>query len=217
MRRLAIAIGAAAMAAALAGAAAATLPVESERLTVSSELGGVPLSTCTVGAAADSYVDELNGLANFGTASSLSVRSAALENRRAFVRFDLSGCGIPSNASVRSATLVLYLSSAPSTSRIYALHRVLDSWTETGVTWLDQPGVASSSTATATTGTTSGVELRWDVLADVQAFAAGSAANRGWRVRDTLEGALLAVSGAFGSRERSTASERPRLEVGWYP
>jgi hypothetical protein len=196
-----------------ATAFAASLTVSSSRLTSYASASSVPTSTCTVGAAADSYVSNalLQTGTNFGGASELHVSGGATD-KRSFVRFDLS-C-LPSTAEVKSASLRLVLSSAPSQSRTYALHRVSASWAEGSITWSNQPGVGASS-GTVSTGTTGGVTLQWTVTSDVQAFVAGSASNNGWRVSDTDESGLLSSQeGRFGSREGSGS---PELEVVFYP
>ena len=200
-------------------AAAASLPITAKKLTAFTAASTVPLSSCTLTAAADSYVDGavLNSGSNFGTATTLSVRSDVLGNRRAFARFDLSGCTGFTNPRITSATVQLFLSTAPSSSRTYQLHRVTATWSETGITWSNQPATAASATATVDTGTTSGVTLSWTVTSDVQSFADGTTTNFGWRVRDATEDALTAVTGTFASREDGTATRRPKLVVSYYP
>ena len=89
-------------------------------------------------------------------------------------------------------------------------------WTETGVTWTNQPAVAASATSSVVTGTTSNVTLTWTVTADVQAFVDGTT-NRGWRLIDQTESSGAARLGQFRSAEFGTASQRPVLEVTYYP
>ena len=98
-------------------ALAASLGVSSAKLTVSTYASSVPPTTCTLSAAtADRYVNQASPLSNFGTASTLQVRSGLGSNRRAFVRFDLAPCSVPGNALVTSASLRLYMNSAPSST-----------------------------------------------------------------------------------------------------
>jgi hypothetical protein len=211
-------VSAAALGAAVV-ASAASLGLVPARLTSYGAASTVAASTCSLAAsAADAYVDgaALQTNSNFGGSPDLWVRSSALGDRRSFVRFDLSGCGIPASARVTGATFSLFMSQAPSSSRSYEARRVSAAWVESTVTWSNQPAVAGAATAT-TTGTTAGVTLSWPVTSDVQSFVAGSATNNGWRVADSSEGALSAVSSVFGSRERATAGERPTLVVTYYP
>jgi hypothetical protein len=204
---------------------AAGLGLTAEDLTVSSGPTSVPLTTCSVGAAADAYVYELNGGTNFGGATTLDVRSELQEgililpdtpaNKRTLVRFDLSACSIPSGASIQSAALQLFLSTAPGADRTYDAYRVTSAWTEGGVTWGTRPSTAAGATATTTTGTTAGLTRQWGVSADVQAYVNGTATNHGWLVRDRSEGALQAQEGRFQSRE--AAGNQPLLAISYYP
>jgi hypothetical protein len=138
-------------------AAAASLSPTARSLTTYSTPSSVPLSSCTLTAVADAYTDRnvLNAGSNFGTGTTLSVRSDVLGDRRTFLRFDLSACANVALARVTSASVQLYLSTAPSASRTYDLQRVTATWTESGITWNSQPATAASATATVSTGTTS--------------------------------------------------------------
>jgi hypothetical protein len=195
--------------------AAAGLFLTPRSLTVLSAPATVPLSTCTLTATADSYVDgaALSAGSNFGTAATLGVRSDALGNRRSFVLFDLTACPDFANARVTSATIYLFATTAAA-SRTYDAHRVAASWSETAVTWNVQPAVAAS--ATGSTATAAG-EMSWSVAADVSSFVAGSATNFGWRIADRTESAAVAQTSTFASREDGTPSRRPRLQVAYYP
>ncbi len=196
---------------------AASLGVTPNRLTATTSATSIAASTCTVEPAADTYADELSLLSNFGTSTNLLVRSLAANDRRSYLRFDLASCSIPAAAEVETAVLSLYLSAAPSASRTYGAYRVTAAWTETGLTWNGQPSTAGTATNSIATGTTSGVTLSWNVLADVAAFVAGTATNDGWQIRDSAENSLVDRASTLGSRERGTASERPKLTITYYP
>ena len=198
-------------------ALAASFGVISTKLTVHTSVSSIAPTTCTLSAAdADSYVSELSLLSNFGTATNLDVQSLLLNNKRTFVRFSLAPCAIPANSLVTAASLKLHMYAAPTAGRTYDAHRVTAAWAETGINWLNQPSVAGSATASTTTGTTSGVMLTWDVAADVQAFVDGTT-NDGWRLLDRAESSVTSRLGQFRSAEYGTASERPVLEVTYYP
>jgi hypothetical protein len=219
-RRLArsmIAVYVAALGAFSAGAGlAATLGVSSRQLTVYTYASSIAPTTCTLTAAvADSYVDSVSSATNYGAVTNLDVRSWATGNRRAFVRFNVSTCSIPANALITSANLKLFMYSAPSANRTYAVHAVSASWTEPGITWANQPAVAASATATTSTGTTSNVTLGWTVTADVQAFVDGTT-NNGWRIRDQTESSTTSRLGQFRSREYG-GGQAPTLDVTYYP
>jgi len=191
-------------------ASASSLLVSSGRLTAD-EVG-----TCTAAAAADAYVDQsvLSAGSSFGTQPTLSVRSQAVANRRAFARFDLSPCSIPTSATVTVAELRLVVTSAPGSSRTHAAHRIAAAWTET-TTWNSQPAVAATASASAATGT-AGATVEWTsaaLLADVRGWVDGTLANNGWRISDTAESALVGVTAAYAAREHTTAGSRPVLFV----
>lgn len=192
---------------------AAGTGLSAERLTAYSAATSVPLERCTLTAVADSDVDSLF---NTGTALTLRVRSSNLGNRRAFVRFDLASCGLGADDAIRVAALSLTLGTAPASSRTHEVRRVTAAWSETGITSTNQPTVAGSATAVQATGTTAGVRLTWDVLADVQAFHGGTT-NHGWRISDATENAATAVEGVYRSREVATAADRPKLTIDYYP
>jgi hypothetical protein len=200
---------------------AAGLAIAPKQLTIHAAASTVPVSTCTATtSAADTYADQGSSGSNFGTATTMHVRSATTlillaDNKRSFVRFDLSSCAIPATARVLSAQLRLYLTSAPSSSRTYQAHRVTQAWGETTLDWANQPTTAALDTASAATGTTANVTREWDVVADVRSFVAGTAANHGWRIKDAIEGA--SGEARFSTREDGTPSRRPSLAITYYP
>jgi hypothetical protein len=151
----------------------------------------------TLAGEADATVDEGNANSNFGGSSTLVVRSARTllllpNNARSFVRFPLPA--VPAYCTLTGATLRLNASSAQ-TGRTLQAFRSADTWSESTLTWNNQPGV----TGTAVT-TPSGLGWReWDVLAHVQVMYAGQ--NNGFVVRDAQEGASTANTQTFSSRE----------------
>jgi hypothetical protein len=196
---------------------AASLALTPKRLTVFTSASSVPISTCSPLPVADTYADGalLNQGANFGTATTLHVRSDTLGNKRSFARFDVASC-VQGGARIKTATLSLFLSTAPGAGRMYEARRVTTSWEETTLTSAVQPAVAGAATDSVATGTTNNVIRSWNVVADVQAFANGTA-NNGWRIADSAEGALGAEEGRFNSREHPTVSQRPSLAITFYP
>ena len=199
-------------------AVAATLGVSSAALTVSTGPSSVAATTCTLNAAPnDSYVSQASAASNFGPATTLNVRSSLAANMRTFVQFTLTSCSIPANALVTDAELKLFLSTAPTVSRTYDAHRVTASWAEGTITWTNQPAVAASATASTATGTTASVTLKWNVTSDVQAFLDGTASNFGWRIKDQTEDSATARTGQFRSAEYTTATQRPALDITYYP
>lgn len=99
------------------------------------------LSSATLYPVADAYTDSSQSGLNFGTQSSLMIEGGGLiapSNRHTYLQFDLSG--IPTNAIVTLAEIELCLSSSSGTQPfVVDLFSVPQSWTETAITWANQP------------------------------------------------------------------------------
>jgi hypothetical protein len=114
---------------------AASLNVSSWHLWAGSQT--LTKATCTVtGALADTYVDQALPTTSFGTAATLDLIPSGNTGKQqwTFVEFDLSSCNIPTTGGADSATLSLYLSTAPTTSFNYDLTRVTSAWAGS-LTW----------------------------------------------------------------------------------
>jgi hypothetical protein len=210
----AIALGIAATASV---AYAATFSVTSARLTTSTVAASIGETTCTLTASADAALDRSSQGTNYGSVGFLSVRSQSGNNqRRSIARFDIASCNIPAGALLRSASLRLTVTTAPGSSRTYGVHRVTGTWTEAAVTFQNQPAFTAAATSTVATGA-SPTSLSWSVLADVNAFVAGTATNNGWLVKDATEGSNPAVETLFAARENPTTANHPVLVIGYYP
>jgi hypothetical protein len=72
---------------------------------------------------------------------------------------------------------------------------------------------AAAATATVASGTTSGVNLTWNVTTDAQSFVANGATNFGWQIRDSTESSVTTRTATFRTREWTTATQRPTLTV----
>jgi len=194
--------------------AGAQLTLASAHLTTGAKTYSAP-TTCTLSAAADSYVNKLLSGTNFGTATTLLVSPDSTVTERTFIRFDLAGCSpaIPAGAIVQSASLKLSVALLATATRTIELRSTQASWTEAGVTWTNQPSVSGSVTSSASvaTGTVAGTVMTWTATSDVQAFVSGAATNFGWRLGDSAEGVLLGPTLTLGSKE--AASGRPQLAV----
>ena len=162
--------------------------------------------------------------------------------RRGLLRFDLSG--IPANAVIESATLTLHHSLGQPVAADISLHRSLGDWGEgtsnpegnegAGIdatpgdaTWLHtsydtafwtNPGGDFIEAASATTPVGPDLGLyTWSgegLVADIQAWVEGSAANYGWEVIGD-EVARGGTSKRFGTHEHPIVEERPTLVITW--
>lgn len=208
---------------------AASLNLSSQALT--------PYRTCvitgtpaTTSAAIDASVRQGSPASNFGTSTTNNVASGNGVNRRLYIRFDLTQCtpAIASTATVRLATLRMYATALPAACRTVDIFRVTASWTESGITWNNQPfGTAinnpagSSAADTYGAGTPVGCENRTTntyivgatVTSDVAAFVDGTASNYGWMLRDDVEGSSTTRTQTYSAKNLGTASQVPQLVI----
>ena len=207
---------------------AASLPLASKALTV--------YRTCTLTATpssstveTDAFVNQSTPNGTNGTGTTMDSQSSNGANRRTYVRFDLTRCrpAIPAAASVNGALLRLYVTAIPAVCRTEDIFRVGASWTETVVTWNNQPfGSAVNNPASGlrtsfiTVGaapcqnTAAGTYVNgWNVAADVAAFVAGNATNFGWMVRDDVENSATARNARFSTREANLLAQSPQLLI----
>ncbi len=181
---------------------AASLAISSGSLLSAARQMGSP-QTCNAAAVADTYARSDLSATNFGILPTMEVNSNSLAISRAFVRFDLQSCAIPTGALVTTARLRLTTSSVATASVTYDARKVSAAWLETSLTWANQPAVAASPTASLTvaSGAAAGSVYEWNVITDVQDFVTGAATDRGWRISDALEGTLFNRLTVFHSRE----------------
>ena len=155
--------------------------------------------TQTLTSVADSLVAEAAPTINYGTdATNFGVRSYSGGDARSLLRFNLPS--IPSGCSVTGATLRLYTTSGAA-GRTLEVGLVSSSWTETTVTWNNQP--ATSGSAATTASGTGWREL--DVAAHVQTMYGGS--NNGWLLRDASENSGTIMDQVIHPRENTNAPQ----------
>jgi hypothetical protein len=186
-----------------------------------------PASTTAV---VDASVRQGTANGNFGTTNTVDIASTNAANRRLYLRFDLTVCSpaIPATATVRLATLRLYATALSAACRTIDLFRVTAAWTETTLTWVNQPfgttlNNPASGTAvdTFTLGTPAGCQnqatgiymVGANPTADVAAFVAGSATNNGWMLRDDVEGSATARTETFSAKDLGTLAQAPQLVI----
>lgn len=210
-------------------ASAAALSLTSQNLT--------PYRTCTITgtpasstAVADASVRQGSPASNFGTQTTNNVATGLVANRRLYVRFDLSVCSptVPSSATVRLATIRLYVTGLPASCRTVDAFRVTSAWAESSITWNNQPfgttlnNPASGSASSAiTVGTPAGCQnlstgtylVGLTVTSDVVAFVAGTASNFGWMLRDDVEGNASTLTSTLSAKDLGTVAQAPQLVV----
>jgi hypothetical protein len=141
--------------------------------------GTCPTTPQLVSADRDSWVSEASPSNNFGSDSTLKVKSQGGGNSRALIRFALpilpAGC-----TSVASATLRVEAASAKE-GRTLQAQQVASAWTESGVTWANQPAVTGPPAAIPSA---SG-PLEWEVTE--QLLGMYTTGNHGFLIRDAQE------------------------------
>ncbi|MDP2719601.1 MAG: DNRLRE domain-containing protein [Dehalococcoidia bacterium] len=167
--------------------------------------------TRTLSASADSWLEEGSQNTNYGSSTTMSVWSAGggTKNARAIVWFTLPA--IPTGSTVTTATLSLYASAVPASTRTYDVHRITATWAEGTVTWRLQPAFNSTATTSLTTPGTAGW-MNFTVTSDVSAFITGSATNYGWVIKDQTEGSGTQYRTDYYTEENASAN-KPKLTV----
>lgn len=109
---------------------------------------------------------------------------------------------IPENAIVTKADLVFHTREAWTGSVVFSAQRQSEGWSVSKVTWNNRPDViVGTSKQTTVTSPVVGQEFRIDVSDHAQAFIAGTATNRGWRIY-TDAGTARDIYGATAGKNK---------------
>lgn len=155
---------------------------------------------------ADSYISAAAPTTNYGSAPTLYVGKSSTGLGRSLFRFDLSD--IPPAANVVSANFSVYLVSSSTTpnSLYMEVREIDDTWSETGVSWSNQPGTSSIGKSNAVGSATGYYDF--DILGLVQNWLDGDP-NNGvalWSADETILGWR-----GFASKE--SAKPPPLLKI----
>ena len=137
-------------------------------------------------------------------------------NARTLISFDLSS--IPPGATINSATVHMAIVGGTEIywTGTYNIHRLMDDWDESAVTWNTQPPydpVLTGSTVISDTNPTDWVE--WDVTSDVGDFVGGTS-NYGWLLKLDPESDPN-WPGIWCDSSETTTGLPPYLEVTYTP
>jgi len=170
---------------------------------------GLPTETYCLYPEADTFVDKAHPATAYGNDTYLQVTTRSGADSRTLLRFPLYDLP-PGN--IISATLKLYVETAPIAGRTYEVHEVSGWWDEY-TTWDTQPGIGGFvDDASVGTGA-AGTWIEWDVTPTVQAILQGWMGNDGFYVVDSNEGARTKKETLFSSNETAVAAHKPRLCV----
>jgi hypothetical protein len=156
---------------------------------------------------ADAYVREGSfSNSNFGSETTLQVKNtSAVDNkRRTFLRFDVSSF----SGTVTGARLRLYGNHTMSTTQDSAFAVASNTWTESGVTWNNQPALGAKQ-GNSVTVTTTAQYREWDVTAFVASQKAMGINLVSLGV--TMDAQTNNAPDTFNSREN--AANQPQLVV----
>jgi hypothetical protein len=178
------------------------------RATTAANFCTTPGST-TVNATEDTTADQAlpNSAQGGDDYYMIVVTQGPASNRRSFVRFAMPV--ISSRCTVTSATLRLYTDGADAgqTLGVYRADPTAPLWTETGLTWNNQP-TAVGTPATTLTVATNGY-LSWTVTTLVRDLYTGP--NNGFVVRDQAENG----SGPWQQYFARQTPNPPKLDISW--
>lgn len=157
----------------------------------------------------DTYVQQASPTSTAGaTATTLSISPTAGSQRYAFIRFNLSGCAIPTTGGADSAVLTVNVRTAGADT--VSLFPVTSSWSSSTLTWNGVSGLTIGSTATGSFSASTTGAKTVTVTADVDnAIKAGTL--WGWELRATSGTATVAI----GAAENLTAANRPSMTLGY--
>lgn len=188
---------------------AASLGLGSKKLHVWSQT--LTKGTCnqTSTTADDTYVQQaLPTSTAGGTATTLTISPVSLAQDYAFIRFNLSGCSLPTTAGADSAVLTIYVTTSGADT--ISLFPVTSSWSSSTLTWNGVGGLTIGSTATGSFSTSSTGTTTVTVTADVDnAIKAGNL--WGWELRATSGTASVAI----GAADNATAGKRPSMSLSY--
>src|SRR5438477_7406621 len=155
----------------------------------------------------DTYVQQaLPASTTGGAATTLTISPVAAAQDYAFIRFNLSGCSLPTTAGADSAVLTVRVTTAGSDT--ISLFPVTSSWSSSTLTWNGVSALTIGSTATGTFSASTTGAKPVTVTADVDtAIKAG--ALRGRALRATSGTATVAI----GAAENGTAANRPSMTL----
>jgi len=181
-------------------------------------------------ASKDAVIRELNGVGdgnNYGTAPYLNMHAwtniGNTANQRALIDFDLSM--IPSNATIQSAYLFLFVDMNVSTfpgghqqlsgSNESIIERVIANWNELLVTWNNQPGTTTLNQTTIPQSTASNQDYIIDVTNLVQDMINDTINSFGFYMKLINENYYRRM--IFASKDNPDPELHPRLHVTYLP
>ncbi|MBC7105764.1 MAG: DNRLRE domain-containing protein, partial [Firmicutes bacterium] len=130
---------------------------------------------------------------------------------RSLLQFDLSS--VPVGVGITAADLRLYFCAAAAATAYYVrAHEVLADWTESGVTWTNQPSHNATYESQVSLGNVYGW-YTWPLLTLVRAWCAGTKAKRGFKLLHSNETVTNGGKEFYSSDYTTDPTLRPKLEI----
>lgn len=206
--RLAVAV-AVGLLASVSMAYAASLSLSSNKLFAWTQ--SLTKGTCnqTSATADDTYVQQLSPTSTAGgTATTLTISPTTGAQNYAFIRFNLSGCSLPTTGGADSAVLTVTVTNAGADT--ISLYPVYSTWSSSTLTWNGVSGLTIGSTATGSFSASSTGTATVTVTVDVDA-AIKAGTLWGWELRATSGVASVAI----GASENSNSGKRPSMTLSY--
>ena len=134
---------------------------------------------------------------------------------RTYLYFDVSSSSLPSDAVVTSAYLKLHQFDFIGTGSLpIGLYQVTEDWTESAITWNNQPGSSSDAEYTRVVYDSSDTWRSWSIGDLLKGWLDGSITNYGMLLKPVSE---PATNGAwFDSSDYWDVTRRPQLLISYY-
>jgi hypothetical protein len=163
----------------------------------------------------DAYVYDPMPDTNFGTDNDLYAGARAMGVCRSYLEFSVAS--LPADVVITSARLGLYYDyNAPFHAAEIGAYPVLGAWSETGLTWNNQPVFATVPVGTYTFPATPTDDFRYIPITDlVRSWWDGSQGNFGVMLKSPNEPGWEGWTG-FKSSDSSTATQHPKLTISYF-
>lgn len=151
---------------------------------------------------------------NNGTSMQTRVTTASTDFRRIAIKFDITSMGIPADAVIVSANLVLTPVGTESTTSMVLRRITTTTWSEASATL--NPATTTTNQVFTSGGPYTGPATRTiDVTNLVKDIFSGVTTNNGWLISCSPESATTAGN-IYHSLSSGTITAQPKLNISWY-
>ncbi|MBI5302364.1 MAG: DNRLRE domain-containing protein [Chloroflexi bacterium] len=179
-------------------------------------LTAVP-TTITLPAVEDAFVTSTCGASSPNNTTQLNVASNSGDpdcpgaKQRALLRFGLK---LPANYAILQAKLNVHVMTATSGTTRIGVHRLTGAWSQTAVTWNNQPGRTAMYDNVSVGGEG---WYTWDVTKMVEEWHTDAQPDNGLVLMNTSENLSTINYRAFNSNEHLNRALRPYLQITYRP